>query len=176
MTDWPEYRSHKIVRAAKIVSITRTPDDELIIWTGDYPHERFEPTRADMKQVAEVGAYAVIYAPDEKYPDGYRSVSPRKAFEEGYIPLSVPPSEPDTLERAIEHAINRFSAENGSNTPDFILARFLIGALAAWNAAVMRREEWHGRPFSVISDGITQLLPPIGSAPQRQEDGHGEGQ
>jgi hypothetical protein len=92
MSDWPEYVSHKKVRAAKIVGIS--PADENGVSTiyvrpaGDeYDNgqiEDFEPTRVDMKSAAEIGAYAVIYAPDEKYPEGYRSISPAKAFEEGY--------------------------------------------------------------------------------------------
>jgi hypothetical protein len=78
VTDWPEYESHKVVRAAKIVDITRTPDDELVIWVGDYPYERFGPTVDAMAEKAEIGGYAVVY------PDGFKSISPAKAFEEGY--------------------------------------------------------------------------------------------
>lgn len=33
------------------------------------------------------------------------------------------------LRKEIEIAINRCSAENGSNTPDFILAQFLVECL-----------------------------------------------
>ncbi len=50
-----------------------------------------------------------------------------------------------TLEQAIESVLNRHSAENFSNTPDFILARFLINCLDAWNTGVSRRAEWYGR-------------------------------
>jgi len=42
--------------------------------------------------------------------------------------------------------LNRFSAENGSDTPDFLLARYLLGCLAAWNTGVRAREQWYGRP------------------------------
>lgn len=49
------------------------------------------------------------------------------------------------LREEIEHAINRNSAENGSDTPDFILAEFLTDCLAAWDKAVERREKWYGR-------------------------------
>ncbi len=41
--------------------------------------------------------------------------------------------------------INRHSMENGSDTPDFILATFLRDCLAAWDRAVRRREKWYGR-------------------------------
>lgn len=49
------------------------------------------------------------------------------------------------LRKAIEQTLNRFSAENGSNTPDFILAQYLIDCLGAWDKAVTAREKWYGR-------------------------------
>lgn len=42
----------------------------------------------------------------------------------------------------LEALINSYSKENGSNTPDFILAQFLEGSLEAFDAAVARRDEW----------------------------------
>lgn len=47
------------------------------------------------------------------------------------------------FEKELEHLINRYSQENGSNTPDFILAQFLTGCLAAWNQGVQQREAWY---------------------------------
>ena len=44
----------------------------------------------------------------------------------------------------IESAINRQSMENGSNTPDFILAQFLTDCLCAFDAALTARTEWYG--------------------------------
>lgn len=41
--------------------------------------------------------------------------------------------------------LNRHSKENGSGTPDFILAEYLWGCLLQFNAAVNRREAWYGR-------------------------------
>lgn len=55
------------------------------------------------------------------------------------------PPTPKTFEQQLEWLINCHSQENASNTPDFILAQYLIGCLEAWNAAVRRREEWYGR-------------------------------
>lgn len=49
------------------------------------------------------------------------------------------------LEKKIMRAINSESAENGSNTPDFILAHYLMACLAAFNMATQQRETWHGR-------------------------------
>jgi hypothetical protein len=42
-------------------------------------------------------------------------------------------------------SINRCRAENGSDTPDFILAQYLVDCLRAFDGAVMARERWYGR-------------------------------
>ena len=42
--------------------------------------------------------------------------------------------------------LNRFSAENGSDTPDFMLAAYLRSCLDNFNATVKAREKWYGRP------------------------------
>lgn len=47
------------------------------------------------------------------------------------------------LEREIESVLNRHSAENESDTPDFILAEFLRNSLAAFNSAVRSRDKWY---------------------------------
>ena len=39
--------------------------------------------------------------------------------------------------------INRNRLENGSDTPDFILAEFLAECLEAFNKAVNERDRWH---------------------------------
>lgn len=49
------------------------------------------------------------------------------------------------LEKKIEKAINSVSAENASNTPDYILAQYLMACLAAFNTATQQRETWYGR-------------------------------
>lgn len=55
------------------------------------------------------------------------------------------------LRKELEHAINRTSSENGSNTPDFILAEFLVDCLVAWNKAVKAREEWYGNEHTIVN-------------------------
>jgi len=49
------------------------------------------------------------------------------------------------LREDIEQAINRNSAENGSDTPDFILARFLTDALDAFDRATQSRNAWYAK-------------------------------
>ena len=51
----------------------------------------------------------------------------------------------------LEHAINRLSMENGSDTPDFILAEYLADCLSAFDKAVSHRERWYGRTKRPIS-------------------------
>ena len=52
---------------------------------------------------------------------------------------------PPTLREDIAAAINKHSAENGSNTPDFILANYLVGCLEQFDVAVQAREQWYNR-------------------------------
>lgn len=52
------------------------------------------------------------------------------------------------LRKEIETSINRASAENGSNTPDFILAEYLVDCLAAFDKASRAREKWYGKGLS----------------------------
>lgn len=41
--------------------------------------------------------------------------------------------------------INAHSIENGSDTPDFLLADYLMSCLDAWERITVAREEWYGR-------------------------------
>lgn len=51
----------------------------------------------------------------------------------------------DELEEEIRAGLNRVSAESASNTPDWILAQYLLACLDAFNMAVQQRESWYGR-------------------------------
>lgn len=53
------------------------------------------------------------------------------------------------LQSEIARALNGFSAENGSNTPDFILAQYLLSCLAAFNEASRARETWYGTELRI---------------------------
>lgn len=61
----------------------------------------------------------------------------------------------DFLEE-IREVINRHSAENDSNTPDYILANYMCQCLDAFTHATKLREKWYGRkiiPFQVTRIG-----------------------
>lgn len=45
----------------------------------------------------------------------------------------------------LDRLINQNCMENGSGTPDFILAKYLDSCLSAFDEAVNRREKWYGR-------------------------------
>lgn len=49
-----------------------------------------------------------------------------------------------TFTQAIAEVINRYSKENGSNTPDMLLAEYLIRCLEAFDVCSNRREAWYG--------------------------------
>ncbi len=44
----------------------------------------------------------------------------------------------------LEELVNQHSIENGSHTPDFMLAEYLVGCLEAYNKAVCHRDRWFG--------------------------------
>jgi hypothetical protein len=46
-----------------------------------------------------------------------------------------------TFEKELEHLINKYSLENSSNTPDFILSKFMSECLQSFNYAVKHREK-----------------------------------
>lgn len=63
-----------------------------------------------------------------------------------------------SFEKELEHLINKHSKENESNTPDFILAQYILGCLSSFATAVQQRETWHGRD---ARPSITKLHEPI---------------
>lgn len=63
----------------------------------------------------------------------------------------------DTFQTELTALINKYSLENGSNTPDFILASFLQNCLCALDEAVQEREASYGRdpdarPYTAVGE------------------------
>ena len=50
-----------------------------------------------------------------------------------------------TFRKELEKLINKYSMENGSDTPDFILAEYMYNCLKSFNEITKRRDEWYGR-------------------------------
>lgn len=50
----------------------------------------------------------------------------------------------DEIHAQLAFVINHASLENGSNTPDYILAKYLQGCLAIFDSTVRERDRWYG--------------------------------
>lgn len=48
------------------------------------------------------------------------------------------------IEKELSSLLNKYSAESVSGTPDFILAKFMLESVKAYNEAVSHRAEWRG--------------------------------
>lgn len=85
-----QYKSHKIVKAARIVAIdnsgARSPGNPLGQLAFRLDDGSNHVGGSEQFRHAKVGDYVV------EYQDGYRSCSPAKAFEEGYTELTAAPA------------------------------------------------------------------------------------
>lgn len=54
--------------------------------------------------------------------------------------------EKPSFRKELQHIINCYSKENGSDTPDFILAEYLCACLHAFDNAVTARSAWYSKP------------------------------
>lgn len=62
--------------------------------------------------------------------------------------------EDSSLATDLTSLLNKYSAESISGTPDFILSKFLIETLKAYNEAVSKRAEWRGEPIDFSPKGV----------------------
>jgi hypothetical protein len=58
--------------------------------------------------------------------------------------MSNEPQTKSGLFDELQQLLNKHSAENASNTPDFLLANFLMGVLRNYNETVSARDKWFG--------------------------------
>lgn len=87
--EMPQYRCHKVVRAAKITAIGYVDAEgktTVNVVLGDIDGLWITTIEWEEKHKPEPGGYLV------EYEDGYRSYSPAKAFEEGYTKIDEPPT------------------------------------------------------------------------------------
>jgi hypothetical protein len=61
-------------------------------------------------------------------------------------------AESSPLAQDLGSVLNRHSAENRSDTPDFILAQYMLDALAAFEKASRAREDWYGHRHAIGGD------------------------
>lgn len=64
-----------------------------------------------------------------------------------------------TFREELTRLLNSKSKENESNTPDFVLAEFLIKALEAFNVATNTREDWYGIQCAPGSKNVIMRQP-----------------
>lgn len=69
---------------------------------------------------------------DEKQRLGYCYENVRNLFDA-----------PSPFRTRLEHLINEFSVESGSNTPDFLLAEYVDGCLRLWEQTTKARDRWY---------------------------------
>lgn len=62
------------------------------------------------------------------------------------------------FEKELTQLLNKHSQENGSNTPDFVLASYLQCCLDNWNLHTRERDRWWGNR-SVL--GVANEVPPV---------------
>ena len=60
----------------------------------------------------------------------------------------------ENFELELRELLNSHSKENGSNTPDYILAQYLINCLNNFNKIVKEREMWYGRNHIQLPNGL----------------------
>ena len=74
-----------------------------------------------------------------KNPTGGLIPRPEKSYKVDY----------KAFEKDLETVINRHCMENGSNTPDFVLATYLTNCLKAFDKCSRRREKWFGKSLHI---------------------------
>jgi hypothetical protein len=82
--------------------------------------------------------------------DAYMAMSPSEPM------LRTEPKMP--LHDALAEVINRYSIENYSNTPDFVLGSFLAMVTEAWGDTVRARDDWHGVPPGEGPSGLREKI------------------
>lgn len=90
------------------------------------------------------------------------ATSVERMFASSPAPVWASEPQPTTeLQDRLRILLNSVSSENGSNTPDFILADYLLNCLQAFNQACNAREKWYGRSAHPIlaSGAIAKVIP-----------------
>lgn len=95
-----------------------------------------------------------------RHPNGWSTESQNaKADEKQPDKLEDPKL---TFEKELTELINKYSIENPSKTPDYILAKYVKNCLEVFSKTVMSRDIWYGR-------GSCEVLNP--TDPRRHEHG-----
>jgi len=68
------------------------------------------------------------------------------------------------LEKELEGLINSECRENDSNTPDFLLAEYMMNCLDAFELASNKREVWFGVHLDIMNNWKELILTAMGEA------------
>lgn len=79
------------------------------------------------------------------------------------------------FQQELRELINRYSEENKSNTPDYILSQYLIDCLNAFDTAANLRDTWYGdcsmpEEKPIKTKGIKEALEEIERLSQLEKD------
>lgn len=72
------------------------------------------------------------------------AVSTLPLYDEDQLDNSGPEGDAPDFRSALTTLLNRFSRENVSNTPDWILRNFICECLKAFNVGIVERDKWYG--------------------------------
>jgi len=117
-----------------------------------YPGKSIEEVQEIIEKNIEDMRLNAVYDVDTEY---------RENRDKFLIKKQIQDMETD-FRKELENLVNKYSRENGSDTPDFILARYLENALNNFDAAVREREEWYGRATHLeeLDLGVQQPVTP----------------
>jgi len=79
--------------------------------------------------------------------------------KEGIVPKPERMTCAPALKRQLADAVNRYCVENDSNTPDFILAEFIVDCLDAFSRASRSRENWFGKALRIGDPSVVDVGP-----------------
>lgn len=74
----------------------------------------------------------------------------------------------DSFRRELAEVINRYSQENSSGTPDFILADYLIRCLETFNTIMAMRRAWYGEPEHLHANEASEPVEVISTTPEEK--------
>ena len=99
------------------------------------------------------------YSEDLRYPEFEKSDNPisnELSLEQIEEPVGDNEEAPtnykpdyEAVQKDFTDVINRHSLENESNTPDFILAEYLVMCLRAFTISSRARERWYGKELKI---------------------------
>lgn len=67
----------------------------------------------------------------------------------------------ETIESELASLLNRYSQENSSGTPDFILANFLLNVLYHYEETIQHRAKWRGESVELPALQSIGKVPPL---------------